>query len=262
MSLRPAFWGILWILAALLAFSGCSKVVSSDAADFTLTDQHGQPIDLASLRGTPVILTFLYTHCTDTCPLYLFHIGEALARLAPSDGITVLAVTVDPERDTVERLREVTASWPANWHFLTGSRMEVAQVWKNYGVFVEKVATSTHTTAGHGYGVVHTAKLVLIAPGGQIARELKGEWTAEDLATALQAIQNGRRSSAAMNVAGSLFRFLDRCGEFAADHPGLFLGLVFLIMAPGLALPAYLLRTFLRSGAPSSGAGLGRGPNP
>jgi protein SCO1/2 len=251
---------IPWVLAALLALGACSSMAPSTAADFMLIDQHGQSVRLASFRDTPVILTFLYTHCTDTCPLYLFNIREALAGLAPADVVVVMVVTVDPERDTVERLREVTSSWPAGWYYLTGPRSEVAQVWKNYGVLVEKELASNHAVAGHGYGVIHTAKLVLIAPGGQIAREFMGQWRAEDVAAALQAMHADLPASPKGGLAGSLLGFLGRCGEFAANRPWLFLGLVLVIMAPGLALPVYLLHTFLGSSAQTSKASANPGP--
>ncbi|HEU5197225.1 MAG TPA: SCO family protein, partial [Methylomirabilota bacterium] len=84
------------------------------APDFTLLDQHGATLSLASLAGRPVVVTFVFAHCQTMCPF----IVATLKRAMP-DGGEVLLVTLDPWRDTPSALAGVAARWelPANFHF-------------------------------------------------------------------------------------------------------------------------------------------------
>lgn len=233
------------VLVVTLLLPGCSaSSASTQAPDFRLTNQHGEEVSLSGLRGGAVVLTFLYTHCPDTCPLYLFQIKLAVEGLEPSDDISVVVVTVDPERDTVQHLEGFAGSWPPNWYFLTGNPVQVARVWGDYGVYVEKEEAGLHSERG-GYGVIHTAKVVVVDRGGNTAAELKGDWTPKELQQNLAAVLTGKQLKVSRVSFGPILGLLQRCGEFASSHPWTFMGLVLLIMIPGLVLPIYLLRTFL-----------------
>lgn len=108
------------------------------APDFTLTDQRGQSIALSSLRGKAIALTFIYTHCTDVCPLIAAKLHAAYQSLSPSEqqNVAMLAVTVDPARDNEAALEkwseQHSLASTANWHALTGDPATLAQVWKDY----------------------------------------------------------------------------------------------------------------------------------
>ena len=113
------------------------------APDFSLTDQQGRPFRLSQARGKPVLLTFIYTHCADTCPFISIKISKARTLLGREAKNSVLvAVTTDPLRDT----RQVAAEYSRevglfdSWHFLTGSPEAVAEVWKLYHIEVENGA--------------------------------------------------------------------------------------------------------------------------
>jgi protein SCO1/2 len=116
------------LLAALLLIGGCQKAappaprfVATDitgaafARDFRLTDHNGRPRSLADFRGKVVAIFFGYTHCPDVCPTTLADFAAALKSLGPDAGrVQVLFVTVDPERDTPELLRQfVPAFYPS-----------------------------------------------------------------------------------------------------------------------------------------------------
>ncbi len=91
------------------------------APPFELTNQFGQTTSLAQLKGKVVVLTFLYTNCPEACPLVISHIQQVMIELgSPTDEVALVAITVDPERDTVERLQEYTASLPSDWQYLSG----------------------------------------------------------------------------------------------------------------------------------------------
>jgi cytochrome oxidase Cu insertion factor (SCO1/SenC/PrrC family) len=110
------------------------------AADFTLTDQHGAPFQMGNTKGRVVVLTFIYTHCGDTCPYVSLKIKSAVSILGVDmDRVSFVAVTTDPKRD----VQIVTSAYSKamglddTWHFLTGPLDTLKTVWANYGIGVE-----------------------------------------------------------------------------------------------------------------------------
>jgi protein SCO1 len=143
-----------WVVALLLgsaAFVAVIGVATADppkflgpaithpsvAPDFTLRDQRGRAVRLSAERGKVVMITFLYTHCPDLCPLTAAHIDAALRRLGPRrNGVVALAVTVDPKGDTKSAVRAYVRSHrlPAEFHYLTGSKTALERIWRLYDV--------------------------------------------------------------------------------------------------------------------------------
>lgn len=113
------------------------------APEFTLTKQDGKRIALKELRGKVLAITFIYTSCTDTCPLLTAKMAGIQDRLGPAFGSRVffLSITVDPQRDTLDALKrysEAHRANPAGWAFLTGTPAEIRDVAKHYGIYYEK----------------------------------------------------------------------------------------------------------------------------
>jgi protein SCO1/2 len=113
------------------------------APEFTLTNQDGKSLSLASLRGKVAVATFIYASCTDTCPLLTAKMAGIQKRLGRDFGSRVffVSVTVDPERDTPEVLGRYARAHGANlggWAFLTGSPAQIHDVSRSYGIFVKK----------------------------------------------------------------------------------------------------------------------------
>jgi protein SCO1/2 len=104
------------------------------AKDFALADQDGHTISTRNFRGTPVILTFMYSTCEDTCPLLASTIREALDRLGRD--FPAIAVSVDPVNDTPQSARQflLKRSMTGRMSFLLGTKKQLEPVWKNYGV--------------------------------------------------------------------------------------------------------------------------------
>jgi len=103
--------------------------------DFALRDERGDRIRLSDDRGRPVIVTFMYTTCKDTCPLTATQIRGALDDLKQPPP--ALAVSVDPVNDTPEREREFLfrrGLSHGRMRFLLGDRAELRPVWKAYGI--------------------------------------------------------------------------------------------------------------------------------
>jgi protein SCO1/2 len=129
---------------------------------FHLTDQNGQPVSDADFRGKPFLVFFGYTHCPDVCPTTLFDVSEVLRRLGPdADKTAALFITVDPERDTPDKLKDYLASFDPHLHGITGAPDAVAAVAKEYRVYYKKVPTDNGD-----YSMDHTAIVYLMDKNG------------------------------------------------------------------------------------------------
>jgi len=99
--------------------------------DFSLTERSGESVTLAQLRGKIWIADFIYTSCTDTCPLQTAMMARLQAEFIPRTSIRLVSVTVDPERDTPSVLSEYAAAHNADrnrWLFLTGQRDRIIRL--------------------------------------------------------------------------------------------------------------------------------------
>jgi protein SCO1/2 len=113
---------------------------AAPAPDFALRDQHGHTIQLSALRGRIVVLTFLYTHCVDVCPLIAINVSSAVRSLGPrARDVAMVAVSVDPDHDTPAAVARFLSEehLPARFHYLTGPLSELKPVWQNYNLLIE-----------------------------------------------------------------------------------------------------------------------------
>ena len=136
------------------------------APEIELTRDNGNRLRLSEMRGNTVLLFFGYTSCPDVCPTTMAELKQALEKLGEDDAkqVQVLFVTVDPERDTPERVQEYVDHFNSNFIGLSGTESELADVWKDYGVFRETV----EGTSAAGYLVNHTARITLIDKDGNL----------------------------------------------------------------------------------------------
>jgi cytochrome oxidase Cu insertion factor (SCO1/SenC/PrrC family) len=124
------------------AINGSSTPLDSPAPPFSLTDQHGRDVTLASLRGKVVLLTFLDPVCTSDCPLEAQEFRQAGQLLGAADRhvelVAIVANPVDYQLGYTQAFdrQEGLASVP-NWLYLTGSPAQLAQVWRGYGIAAE-----------------------------------------------------------------------------------------------------------------------------
>jgi protein SCO1/2 len=130
-------------------------------ANFALRDQSGKLVSLTDQHGHFAIITFLYTNCPDVCPLIASNLGQVQRKLA-GDGtkVSVLGVSVDPKRDTPAAVRQFIRSHrlSPDFHYLTGTRAQLAKVWKAYGILVRPGKLDT---------VDHAAYEMLVDPKGR-----------------------------------------------------------------------------------------------
>jgi protein SCO1/2 len=135
------------------------------ASEIELTRADGTSFRLSDVRGKIVMLFFGYTSCPDVCPTTMVELRRALEEVGPkADQVQVVYVTVDPERDTPQRVQEYVNHFNPDFIGLSGSEAELAKVWNDYGVFREIV----DGTSAAGYLVNHTARVTMIDQQGNL----------------------------------------------------------------------------------------------
>ena len=128
------------VVGSANTFEGAVMPEGLRAPDFALRNQDGERVSMRDLRGRPVIVTFLYTTCDDSCPLQAQTVRGALDQLGHE--VPALAVAVDPPRDTPERARAFLSDQRAlgRIDFVLGSRAELRPLWKGFAVQPQSVA--------------------------------------------------------------------------------------------------------------------------
>ncbi|HEU4654717.1 MAG TPA: SCO family protein [Steroidobacteraceae bacterium] len=120
------------------------------APDFTLQRSNGQPLTLRDFRGKIVILGFGFTSCPDVCPTTLGVLAQAHKKLgAQGEDVQVVYITVDPERDTPERMHAYLKSFDPSFIGGTGSAEQLAAVRKEYGIQANRKQFGQNYTFGH-----------------------------------------------------------------------------------------------------------------
>jgi protein SCO1/2 len=148
------------------------------APQIELTHGAGTSFRLSEMRGKVIILFFGYTSCPDICPTTLAGLNQALGKLGDqADQVQVLFVTVDPQRDTPERVQEYVNHFNSDFIGLSGTEQELAKTWNDYGVFRETV----EGTSAAGYLVNHTARVTLIDQQGNLRVSFGFDTPVEDI---------------------------------------------------------------------------------
>jgi protein SCO1/2 len=147
-----AWWGTLLPLmlvsgltvAVALSCAAPSKLPKiGQAAPFALTAQDESRLSLSDLGGTVALVTFIYTSCTDTCPLVTAKLAQVQQGLGADFGpkVRFVSITVDPEHDTPAVLDAYARRFgadPRGWVFLTGAPADIAETSSAYGVFARR----------------------------------------------------------------------------------------------------------------------------
>ena len=149
------------------------------APAINLTRGDGSDFQLSNLRGKIVLLFFGYTSCPDVCPTTLAELKTAVDRIGPEKGdqVKVIFVTVDPQRDTPERVQDYVNHFNKEFIGLSGPESNLARIWNDYGVYREVAEGSPAT----GYLVDHTARITLIDQEGNLRSSYGYETPVEDI---------------------------------------------------------------------------------
>lgn len=137
--------------------------------DLSLVDQHGARLSFAALAGRPVLLTFFYSGCTTMCPLIVTDVKriEAALTAAERERLTVVLVTIDPTRDTIEQLPAIATARaiPTRWRLVTGDEGSVRALASTLGM--------TYRALPDG-SFAHAALYTVLDAEGRVAHQLEG----------------------------------------------------------------------------------------
>ena len=147
--------------------------------DFTLTDQFGNPFKLSDHRGKVVLMFFGYTYCPDVCPLTLSNwrrVQDGLGKDAAR--VEFVYITVDPERDTREKLKNHIAVFSNDFYGLTGAPEDLREVYSDFGVISERNDIAESAT---GYLIDHTSRIFVLDRTGKWRLAIRNDAPVEDI---------------------------------------------------------------------------------
>jgi protein SCO1 len=188
-------------LIALLALFFCSATISAAgdtglvagvfrparaAPDFSLRGSDGSELTLSRYHGKVVALAFGYTSCAAVCPITLGVLAAARSKLgAAADQVQIIYVTVDPERDNAERMRQFLRAFDASFVGGTGTGQQLAKVRADYGITV-----SGKIPIPGGYALNHSSFIYLIDRDGALRALMPYGHSADDFAHDMRILLN------------------------------------------------------------------------
>ena len=159
-----------------------TPTASAIGGSFSLTDQSGKTVTDQDLKGKPFLVFFGFTHCPDVCPTTLFDVSELLRALgSDADKTQALFITVDPERDTPQVLKDYLSSFDPHLRALTGDVAQITAVEKAYRVYAKKVPGKDGE-----YSMDHTALVYLMDKEGRFVAPFNLKRSPKDTAADLR----------------------------------------------------------------------------
>ncbi len=144
-------------------FSPIGQAVAAIGGPLSLEDQNGKPFTDAQMKGRPFLVFFGFTHCPDICPTTLFDMSQMMQALGPDAGrVGAVFITVDPDRDTPQVLKDYLSNFDPHLRGLTGSQAQIDAAIKEYRVYAKKVPLENGD-----YTMDHTAIVYLMDKDGR-----------------------------------------------------------------------------------------------
>ena len=169
--MRRAFLTVLLVATLLLpaqaaAYNGL-VLSRGTVGDVSLTDQHGANVSLDELNEDLLVVTFIFTHCPDVCPVITHTLKAVQAGLSEelAGDVGFVSITVDPVRDTPERLLTFTEYHGVDWPHLTGDAATLEDVWARFGVGVESEVIEAH--GGQPDYAIEAATVTVVTADGE-----------------------------------------------------------------------------------------------
>jgi protein SCO1/2 len=156
---------LIGLLVMLWAIGGVRGVTAPAAigGPFQLTDQSGATVTEKNLQGKPSLVFFGFTHCPDICPTSLFEMSEILRAMGKdADRVNAYFISVDPERDNKEAMKDYLSSFDPHLRGLTGDPEAISKVLSAYRVYAKKVPLKDGD-----YTMDHTALTYLMDRDGR-----------------------------------------------------------------------------------------------
>lgn len=155
--------GYIWLRPK--PFFGTVLQSTDPAFDFALAADGGKTVRLSDYKGKVVLLYFGYTFCPDVCPATLANAGQAIRALGKKgEQVQLIMISVDPERDTPEKLAKYVSHFHPSFVGITGTEAQISEAAALYGIYYQKNEGSEAT----GYLIDHTATLMAIDKEGYL----------------------------------------------------------------------------------------------
>jgi protein SCO1 len=153
------------------------------APQIELIKSNGEMFRLSDQKGKIVLLFFGYTSCPDVCPTTLAELKQVMDGLGgKAKSVQVVFISVDPERDTPEKIQQYVEHFSKGFIGLSGSTEKLQSIWDKYGVFREKVTSDSAL----GYTVNHTARTYLVDADGNLRLSYGFQTPVEDIVSDLK----------------------------------------------------------------------------
>ena len=144
-------------------FKGIKTPENTITKNIKLIDHNGKQFTLSDYKGKVVLVFFGFTHCPDVCPMTLHTFKKIKQELKTEGKVKFVYITVDPNRDTNERLKESLENFGSDFIGLTGSKEVLDSTYAAYGVFSEKIEMPESAL---GYTISHTSRIFVIDRNG------------------------------------------------------------------------------------------------
>jgi len=193
-------FGLVALFFVIVSLSGCAPahtfagVVFDDlqpVGELRGTTHNGTSFDLADLKGKLVLVFFGYTFCPDVCPMTLADVSGAMRIIAEEDpkaaeSLAALFVTIDPERDTVERLAQYVPAFHPDILGIVVEPSALEEVKSSFGVYAAKSEANVSSEAG--YLMDHTAGIYVVDRQGNLLALFSHDTPADVLAADLKVL--------------------------------------------------------------------------
>jgi len=157
--------------------------------DFSLTGPEGKTVSLEDFRKKLVLIYFGYTFCPDVCPVTLSNLKLLMLSLQEkAEDVQVIFISIDPERDTYQKLKDYVPYFHPTFIGLTGSEADLASVAKKYQTFYLKQKVESEA----GYLMTHTDVVILVDQNGRFRGRYKSKYDLDKLKTDIRwLLENG-----------------------------------------------------------------------
>ena len=148
--------------------------------DFSLTGPEGKTVSLEDFRNKVVLIYFGYTFCPDVCPITLSNLKMLMLSLEEkAEDVQVIFISIDPERDTFQKLKDYVPYFHPTFIGLTGSEAEIAAVAKKYQTIYIKQKVESEA----GYLMAHSDVVILVDQNGRFRGRYKSKYDLDKLTT-------------------------------------------------------------------------------
>ena len=145
-------------------------IIDNLGGDFKLIGPDETEISTKDFRGKVLLINFGYTFCPDVCPMTLSHLNQVMIELGEeSEGLQVLFISIDPDRDTPEKLKNYVPYFNSTFIGLTGSKNDISEVANKYGIFFFKQEVESEA----GYFMAHMEGVFLVDQKGRLRGRYK-----------------------------------------------------------------------------------------